>query len=91
MPQGAGFYGYGCSFSLGASGAIFGLFGAMIILFKRLGANRDSVVTIVAVNLVICFFMPNVAWQAHVGGLIAGISGITLLLRFGKNRAVGFY
>jgi membrane associated rhomboid family serine protease len=58
--------------SLGASGAIFGLFGGMIVVARRMRWNLGGLVAIVAINLALPFFMPNVDWHAHVGGLVAG-------------------
>ncbi len=57
---------------LGASGAIFGLFGAWFVLSRRLHLDARMVVGLIAVNLVISFTVSGIAWQAHVGGLIAG-------------------
>ncbi|MDR2799257.1 MAG: rhomboid family intramembrane serine protease [Bifidobacteriaceae bacterium] len=59
--------------AIGASGAIFGLFGALIIIFKRIGANLTPLITVLAINLLLPLLVPNVAWQAHIGGLISGI------------------
>jgi membrane associated rhomboid family serine protease len=56
----------------GASGAIFGLFGAWFVLARRLNADVRPVVILIAINLVLGFSVPQIAWQAHVGGLIAG-------------------
>jgi membrane associated rhomboid family serine protease len=56
----------------GASGAIFGLFGAWFVLAKRLRADARPVVLLIAINLALSFSVPQIAWQAHVGGLIAG-------------------
>ncbi|WP_328561548.1 rhomboid family intramembrane serine protease [Streptomyces coelicoflavus] len=58
--------------SLGASGAIFGLFGATAALVRRLNADMRPVVILLAINLVFTFTWANIAWQAHVGGLVAG-------------------
>jgi membrane associated rhomboid family serine protease len=58
--------------ALGASGAIFGLFGAWFVVSRRLGLDSRMVVTLIVLNLVISFSVPYIAWQAHVGGLIAG-------------------
>jgi len=56
----------------GASGAIFGLFGAWFVLARRLRADARPVVLLIAINLALSFSVPQIAWQAHVGGLIAG-------------------
>ena len=56
----------------GASGAIFGLFGAWFVLAKRLQADARPVILLIAINLALSFSVPQIAWQAHIGGLIAG-------------------
>jgi membrane associated rhomboid family serine protease len=58
----------------GASGAIFGLFGAYFILARRSSANTSGILALIGVNLAFSFLIPNVAWQAHVGGLVAGLA-----------------
>jgi len=58
---------------VGASGAIFGLFGALLVIGRHIGADITSIAVVIGINLVIGF-LPGmtVAWQAHVGGLVAG-------------------
>lgn len=58
--------------AFGASGAIFGLFGAWFVLARRLRLDARQVVLLIVLNLGITFFVHGIAWQAHVGGLIAG-------------------
>ncbi len=58
--------------TLGASGAIFGLFGALFVLANRLNFAMRSIVGLIVVNLVITFTVPGVSWQGHVGGLLTG-------------------
>jgi membrane associated rhomboid family serine protease len=59
--------------ALGASGAIFGLFGAWFVLAKRLRLDTRQVVLLIVLNLGITFlFIRSIGWEAHVGGLIAG-------------------
>jgi len=58
--------------ALGASGAIFGLFGAWFVVARRLHADSRQVIMLIGINLVISFVIPHIAWQAHVGGLVAG-------------------
>ena len=60
------------SYSVGASGAIFGLFGALAIVGKRIGADIRSIVVIIGINFFIGFAMGGVDWHAHLGGLIGG-------------------
>lgn len=61
------------SISIGASGAVFGLFGAYIVTMRRLGRDTTAVMGLLAVNLVYGFVVSGVDWRAHVGGLIAGL------------------
>lgn len=56
----------------GASGAVFGLFGATFVLAKRLNLDVRGVVTLIAINMAITFTIPGISWQGHVGGLITG-------------------
>ena len=59
--------------ALGASGAIFGLLGAWFVVSKRLRLDSRWLVTIVALNLGFDLLLRSqIAWQAHVGGLLAG-------------------
>jgi membrane associated rhomboid family serine protease len=58
--------------ALGASGAIFGLFGAWFVVARRLQVDARSIIFLIVINLVISFVIPDIAWQDHVGGLIAG-------------------
>lgn len=58
--------------SLGASGAIFGLFGATAVLMRRLNYDMRPIAVLLAINLVFTFTWANIAWQAHIGGLVAG-------------------
>ena len=58
----------------GASGAIFGIFGAYFILARRSSANTSGIVALIGINLVFSFVIPNIAWQAHIGGLITGLA-----------------
>jgi membrane associated rhomboid family serine protease len=58
---------------VGASGAIFGLMGAFLVIQRKRGGNMNGLLVLVGINLVIGFIPGiNVAWQAHVGGLVGG-------------------
>jgi len=59
--------------ALGASGAIFGLFGAWFVVSRRLNLDSRGIVMLIAINLALSFFYRStIAWQDHVGGLITG-------------------
>lgn len=57
---------------VGASGAVFGLFGAVLVVLRRVGRSAGGIVGVLVLNGVIGFVVPGVAWQAHLGGLIVG-------------------
>ncbi len=65
--------------AVGASGMIFGLFGAMLVLGKRIGLNYNAVLGTVLINLALPFFVSNIDWHAHVGGLIGGALATTII------------
>jgi len=58
--------------SVGASGAIFGLMGALVVAGRKLRYDITQVLILLAVNFVIGFMAPGVDWRAHVGGLVVG-------------------
>lgn len=66
------------TFSIGASGAIFGLFGsiAYFTYYYRAtlqGLLRSQIVPVIIANLAIGFFIPGIDVSAHIGGLIGGL------------------
>lgn len=56
----------------GASGAVFGLFGAFFITARKVGMQTGGIIALVGINLALGFVIPNIGWQAHVGGLLTG-------------------
>jgi membrane associated rhomboid family serine protease len=75
---------------VGASGAIFGILGALLVFARRMGLRTAQLYIVIVINLAIGFVVPNIAWQAHIGGLIVGVGLGFLMLRTAgiRRRAV---
>jgi membrane associated rhomboid family serine protease len=58
--------------SLGASGAVFGLLGAYLVISRRLGRDTTPVMVLLVINLGYGFLVARIDWKAHVGGLVVG-------------------
>lgn len=58
--------------SVGASGAIFGLMGALVVAGRHLKADITQVLILIGINVAIGFIAPGIDWRAHLGGLVTG-------------------
>ncbi|HLI24473.1 MAG TPA: hypothetical protein VKU91_05930, partial [Acidimicrobiales bacterium] len=52
----------------------FGVFGAYFVIARRRGLRTGGIVALIALNLAFGFAVPGIGWQAHVGGLVAGLA-----------------
>jgi membrane associated rhomboid family serine protease len=82
--------------TLGASGAVFGLFGALVAVGLRLGARGRSLIMsllpVLAINLVFTFSIPGISAAAHVGGLVTGfVAGLILFMGSRRRRLATMY
>ena len=59
---------------VGASGAVFGLFGAVLVVLRRLGGDARQILVFLGINAVLGFVLPGIAWEAHLGGLLTGLA-----------------
>jgi membrane associated rhomboid family serine protease len=75
--------------TVGASGAVFGILGAAIVLERqRTYVLGGSAMSLLVLNLAFTFAVPNISIGGHVGGLIAGALSVLLLSQFGRRSAV---
>jgi membrane associated rhomboid family serine protease len=73
--------------TVGASGAVFGLFGAAFVLERQAGITRGPAFTIIVLNLVLTAFIPGISIGGHLGGLAGGALSMLALTRFGREHA----
>ncbi len=75
------------SVAVGASGAIFGMLGALLLLAKRFGGNYQMIAAFLALNIVITIMGGGyISWQAHLGGLIGGLVSAAVLIWVPRER-----
>jgi membrane associated rhomboid family serine protease len=72
--------------TVGASGAIFGLFGAIFVVARRLNYDVRGIAMLIVINLVITFVFPNISWQGHLGGLLTG-SALALAYAYAPRQS----
>jgi len=70
----------------GASGAIFGLFGAIFVVAKRLNYDVRGIAVLIVINLVFTFTFSGISWQGHIGGLITG-SALALAYAYAPRQS----
>ena len=68
-------------YSIGASGMIFGLFGALALIGERAGIEWRSILVIIGLNFAIGFALGGLDWRGHLGGLIGGTLATLVLNR----------
>ena len=73
-------------FSVGASGAIFGLFGALVVVSVRMKYDLRPFLAIIALNVAIGFLNARIDWQAHLGGLVTGALVATAMVYAPKEH-----
>ncbi len=85
------FFGDDRALAMGASGAVFGLFGAVLMATWPVrhspggGAQFQQLLVLLGINLALPLFVPNVAWQAHLGGMVAGILIVSIWQRIPQS------
>jgi membrane associated rhomboid family serine protease len=74
--------------TLGASGAIFGLMAALLVIALKAGADVSQLLVWIGINAAITVFAPNISWEGHVGGFVGGAVIALALTRAPRERRV---
>ncbi len=72
--------------TLGASGAIFGLLGALLVVVVKMGGQYQQILVLLGINAVITFTIPNISWQGHLGGFLGGLLIAAILVYAPRQR-----
>ena len=73
--------------TVGASGAIFGIMGALLVLeYRATGSFAGQALGLIVLNLLLTFAIPNISVGGHVGGLVGGILATFALVHFRYTR-----
>jgi membrane associated rhomboid family serine protease len=74
--------------TVGASGAIFGILGALLIIeYQQTGSIAGQAFTLILINLAFSFTFSGISIGGHIGGLIGGILAMLAMSRFGRGHA----
>jgi membrane associated rhomboid family serine protease len=75
--------------TLGASGAIFGLMGALVVVAFKVHGSMSAILPWIGFNFVLTFIVPNISWQGHLGGFLGGLvlaAALVYAPRAGRGR-----
>ena len=72
--------------TVGASGAVFGLMGALIVVGLKVGGQVQQLLLWVGINVALTFTIPNVSWQGHLGGFVGGAAIAAIIVFAPRER-----
>lgn len=71
---------------VGASGAIYGLLGALLVVAIRYKGDVRNILIWLAINVAFSFAVPNISWQGHLGGFLIGTAATALIVYLPKDK-----
>ena len=77
--------------TVGASGAVFGLFGALLVANRRLRRDNVPLIGLLVLNALLGLRWTNIAWQAHLGGFVTGLACAVVLSATARRGPVVQY
>ncbi|MGC3994923.1 MAG: rhomboid family intramembrane serine protease [Propionicimonas sp.] len=66
--------------TLGASGAIFGLLGALLVIAHKVHGDVRNILVWLGINIAFTFMGNGISWQGHIGGLIGGALAAAIIV-----------
>jgi membrane associated rhomboid family serine protease len=72
--------------TLGASGAVLGLVGALLVVSRARNLDITWIIMYVGVTAVLSFVIPNVSWEGHLGGFVVGAALAWIFLQLSKRK-----
>ncbi|WP_020386681.1 rhomboid family intramembrane serine protease [Kribbella catacumbae] len=72
--------------TLGASGAVLGLVGALLVISRAQGLDVTWIIGYIGVTALLSFIVPNISWEGHLGGFVTGAAIAWLYLQDTKRR-----
>jgi membrane associated rhomboid family serine protease len=74
--------------TLGASGAVLGLVGALLVISRSLGHDVTWILGYIVITAFFSFAIPNISWEGHLGGFLTGaaIGGVYVLAAKRRQR-----
>ncbi|WP_219923893.1 rhomboid family intramembrane serine protease [Nocardioides campestrisoli] len=77
--------------TLGASGGVFGLMGALAVLALKVGGDLRGLLWLLGINLVFTVTFPGISWQGHLGGLLGGALGAAMIVWSPRGKHRGWW
>src|SRR5690625_4085066 len=74
---------------VGASGAVYGLFAALWMIGRRLGADTRSITVLIVINFAFSFLAAGISWQGHLVCFLTGLAASTPVVLADKKLAAG--